>query len=80
MKKSSSGGSRFVPRRHRNVRKSSVLGLSPTVPPCGGCCSLDTDDVGPEAVEDELIEEGRGISASVQLDNRSLVYIALPRV
>ena len=29
MKKSSSGGRRSVPRRHRKVRKSSVFGLSP---------------------------------------------------
>ena len=53
LKKSSSGGSKLVPRRQRNVRKSSVLGLSPTLPP--GCCSLEADDdVGPEAVEEEL--------------------------
>ena len=51
LKKSSSGGRRLVPRRQRNVRKSSVLGLSPALAAaaCGSCA-----DVGPEAVEEEL--------------------------
>ena len=40
MKKSSSGGSRLVPRRQRNVRKSSVLGLSPPALAPAACCGV----------------------------------------
>ena len=56
LKKSSSGGRRLVPRRQRNVRKSSVLGLSPALAAvaCGSRDAAAAADVGPEAVEEEL--------------------------
>ena len=52
LKTSNSGGHKFVPRRHRKVKKSSVFGHSPFCLTGSETLRVDFLVMGPEAVED----------------------------